>query len=147
AATANVTLKGTNQTAVGSGGKLKLGGKQSGGVLGTSAGFSVSAVPRDYTDTFVSLLTCGRGGVVVQAGWKSDSASGSIADLDGAEISEMVEYQLPGTGCFAAAAAGANSDYLPANSLSTDTHSRSTAELTAAGTLIANQTCKFKDNR
>jgi len=147
AATANVTLKGTAQTSVGSGGNLKLTAKQGGTVLATSAGFSVSAIPRDYTDTFVSLVAGARRGFVVQDGWKSDSASGSIADLDGAEISEMVEYQLPGTGCFAAAAPGANSGYLAANSLTTDTHSRSTAELTAAGVLVANQTCKFNDNR
>ena len=116
-ATANVTLKGTAQTSVGSGGNLKLTAKQGGAVLATSAGFSVSAIPRDYTDTFVSLVTGARRGFVVQDGWKSDSASGSITDLDGAEISEMVEYQLPGTGCFDAAGAGANSGYLAANSL------------------------------
>jgi hypothetical protein len=145
--TTNVTLNGTKQTSVGSGGNLNLAVTQGGVTLATSNGFSVSAIPRDYTDAFKSLLTGARRGFIVQDGWKSDSTSGSISDLDGAEISEMVEYQLPGTGCFTAALPGQNSHYLPANSLTTDTHSRSTSELTGPGTLVANQTCKFNDNR
>ncbi len=146
AASGQVTLRGTTQTAVGSGGNLKLVAKAGAQVVGTSAPFSVSAIPRDYTDTFKSLLKDHRRGFVVQDGWKSDSASGAIADLDGAEISEMVEYQR-GTGCFAGAAPGQNSDYLPANRLTTDTHSRGVAELTSPGFLDANQTCKFNDKR
>jgi hypothetical protein len=145
--TTKVTLQGTKQTGIGHGGNLNLAVKQGGATLATSNGFSVSAIPRDYSDTFVSLLTGAKRGFIVQDGWKSDSSTKSISDLDGAEISEMVEYHLPGTGCFKAATPGHNSSYLPADSLSTDTHSRSTSELTGPGTLVANQTCKFKDNR
>ncbi|MGH9164421.1 MAG: hypothetical protein ACRDZW_02765, partial [Acidimicrobiales bacterium] len=145
AGAANVSLVGTVQTAVGSAGGLKLVATQGGNVLVRSAAFSVSAIPQDYTDTFVSLLTDNRRGFVVQDGWSSDSAGG-IADLDGAEISEHVEYG-GATGCFAGNARGSNSGFLPANALTKDTHSRGKAELTSPGVLVTKQTCSFNDKR
>lgn len=143
-ATANINLRGKDQTDSGKGGNLKLVAKQGGVKLGESGAFSVSSIPQNYTDTFVSLLTVDSRGFKVQDGWSSDSRT--FADLDQTEISELVDYSA-GTGCFAASAAGNNSGYLPGNQLTTDTHSRPTAELTSAGKLVAKQACMFKDKR
>jgi hypothetical protein len=141
----NLTLRGTVQTAPGSGGGLSLVARQGAIELARSHPFSVSAIPQDYTDTFVSLLTDHRRGFIVQDGWVSDSPGG-LADLDQAEISEQVEYG-ENTGCFRGRAAGHNSVYLPANQLSQDTHSRGKAELILPGRLVAQQMCTFNDKR
>lgn len=143
AASGNINLRGIDQTDVGKGGNLKLVAKLAGTKLAESAGFSVSSIPQNYTDTFVSLMTGASRGFVVQDGWSSDS--GTFADLDQTEISELVEYGV-GTGCFAGAV-GNNSGYLPGNQLTKDTHSRAVASLTSAGKLTANQVCEFNDKR
>ena len=111
--------------------------------LAESGAFSVSSIPQNYTDTFVSLVTGVSRGFVVQDGWSSDS--GTFGDLDQTEISEQVAYGA-GTGCFTGGV-GSNSGYLPGNSLTSDTHSWSVADLTSAGKLTAKQACMFKDNR
>jgi peptidoglycan hydrolase-like protein with peptidoglycan-binding domain len=138
-----VNLRGATQTSPGSAGKLQLVASQGGTEIERSGAFSVSAVPQFYTDAFDHDLTGARRGFVVQDGWESDS--GSIADLDQADISEQVEVTTQ-TGCFAGLA-GNVSSYLPANSLTQDTHSTPTATLTSAGRRIAQQTCEFRDKR
>lgn len=140
---ATVNLRGATQSSPGNAGKLNLIASQGGTEIGRSGGFSVSAVPQFYTDVFDHDLTGGRRGFVVQDGWESDS--GSIADLDQADISEQVEVTTQ-TGCFAGLA-GNVSSYLAANSLTQDTHSTPTATLTSAGRRIAQQTCEFRDKR
>ena len=142
-ASKNVKLRGGDQTDKGKAGNLKLVAKQGAAKLADSGAFSVSSIPQNYTDTFVSLVTGTSRGFVVQDGWSSDS--GVFADLDETEISELVEYGA-GTGCFAGAV-GANSGYLPGNQLTQDTHYWDVASLTSAGKLIAKQACMFKDNR
>jgi hypothetical protein len=138
-----VNLRGVVQTDAGKGGNLKLVAKQGSTVLDTTGGFSVSAIPQNYSDTFVSLVTGDKRGFVVQDGWESDS--GVFGDLDQTEISEQVEV-TSATGCFAGTGKK-NSGYLPGNVLSQDTHSSPVAPMTQAGDRVATQTCMFKDKR
>jgi peptidoglycan hydrolase-like protein with peptidoglycan-binding domain len=142
-ASGTVKLRGATQTDVGKGGALKLVARQGATQVATSSGFSVSSIPENYSDTFVRLLTGNRRGFVVQDGWKSDS--GTFADLNKTEISERVE-ETKATGCFVGLGSQ-NSDYLPGNALTKDTHSSATSTLTSTGERIAQQTCMFKDNR
>jgi hypothetical protein len=151
-ATADVTsdttvqLRGGTQTAVGSAGNLHLVadmGTGPGARLATSNAFSVSAIPQNYSDTFVSVLTGNRRGIVVQDGWESDS--GTFADLDKTEQSERVEHKSS-SGSLAGFASN-NSGYLPGDVLTTDTHSVGTARLTGTGDAFTHQTTMFKDNR
>jgi hypothetical protein len=142
-ATANINLQGVQQTDPGKGGNLKLVAKQGTTALGESGAFSVSSIPQNYSDTFVSLSTGTVRGFTVQDGWESDS--GTFADLDETAISELVDYDA-GTGCFAGAT-GANSGYLPGNVLTMDHHEWDTPSLTSAGKLTAKQACMFKDKR
>jgi hypothetical protein len=142
-ASGTVKLRGVTQTDVGKGGALKLVARRGATQVATSSGFTVSSIPENYSDTFVRLLTGTRRGFVVQDGWKSDS--GTFADLNKTEISERVE-ETKATGCFVGLGSQ-NSDYLPGNVLTQDTHSSGTASLTSIGERIAQQTCMFKDNR
>lgn len=142
-ASKSVTLKGTAQTAPGSGGGLRLVARQGATILAASNTFTVSAIPQNYKDTFVSLLTGAKRGFVVQDDWQSDS--GTFADLDETEISEQVEV-TSSTGCFSGTGAN-NSGYLAGNVKSQDTHSSPASIMTAAGRREATQTCMFKDKR
>jgi len=161
----DVNLQGVVQTDAGKGGNLKLVAmhrSQSQGVgawfrkmlsmsptfeapqsVAASAGFSVSSIPQNYSDTFVSLLTGEKRGFVVQDGWESDS--GTFGDLDQTEISEQVEVTSQ-TGCFESSGKQ-NSGYLAGNKLSKDTHSSPVSIMTKAGHRVAEQTCMFKDKR
>jgi len=139
-----VQVRGVAQTNPGNGNKLRLLARQGAGPqLAVSNLFTVSSIPQNYSDTFVSLLTGARRGIVVQDGWESDS--GTFADLDETEISERVEHKAS-SGCLAGFASG-NSGYEPGNVLTTDTHSVGTASLTGAGHVFTHQTCMFKDHR
>jgi hypothetical protein len=142
-AAGEVKLQGVVQTDPGKGGNLKLVAKHGGNTLDATGGFSVSAIPQNYSDTFVSLVTGPKRGFVVQDGWESDS--GVFGDLDQTEISEQVEV-TSATGCFAGVGKS-NSGYLPGNVLSQDTHSSPVAPMTKAGDRVATQTCMFKDKR
>ena len=138
-----VQLRGTAQTPVGGGPVLSLVAELGGTRLAASPGFAVSAIPENYTDTLIREIdTKAQHGFKVQDGWSSDS--GNTADLDGAEIAEVVEY---GGASGAFTPTGKNSGYLPAQTFTTDTHVSNSRTLTEPGTLTANQTCKFKDNR
>jgi hypothetical protein len=149
--TTKVTVTGGTQTKPGHGGNLKIQAKLSGTVKAESAGFSVCAHPIDFTDTYHSdVYTATRLGVRVQDGWSSDS--GTFADLDETEISEVVSYTgtnnsppFPARG-----AVGANnSGYLPGDALTVDTHSigRGTITLGTAGVTEAQQLSIFKCKR
>ncbi len=143
-ADATLQLKGGTQTAPGSAGNLRLVADMGAGKrLVASNAFSVSSIPQNYSDAFVSEVTGNRRGFVVQDGWESDS--GTFADLDQAEISERVEHGAK-SGCFASFSS-TNSSYLVANKLTKDTHSAGVSLLTSAGSVITNQTCMFKDKR
>ena len=139
----SLTLKGTVQTSPGSGGGLALVAKQGTTELARTDPFTVSAIPKNYKDTFVRLLTGDQRGFVVQDDWESDS--GKFSDLDEAEISELVQV-TSSSGSFSGNPSNTSS-YLPANSKTKDTHSSATAGLTGPGTRDASQTCMFRDKR
>jgi hypothetical protein len=140
-----IILQGTVQTGPGSAGQLRLAAKFAGNIIARSDPFSVSSIPQDYTDVLSGLVdTSTRKGIIVQDGWQSDS--GVLADLDQAEISEIVEY-TGGTGAFAGTTSGKNSGYLSATSLSKDTHSFAASQLTGPGYLLSKQVCIFRDKR
>jgi hypothetical protein len=145
-ASATVKLRGGDQTDVGKAGGLRLIAKQGPTVLASSAGFSVSAIPQNWSASFNSLITGTRRGIKVDNNWESDS--GNLADLDKAERSEQVQYGA-GSGSLAGAGAGAqNSGYFPADSSPlTDSHGIGVAVLTGPGSLVAEQTFIFKDKR
>lgn len=140
---ADVNLQGVAQTDPGKGGSLKLVAKQGGSQVAASGGFSVSAIPQNYSDTFVSLVTGPKRGFVVQDGWESDS--GVFGDLDQTEIAEQVEA-TSATGCFSGVSKS-NSGYLAGNKLSKDTHGTPASICTKPGNRVATQTCMFKDKR
>jgi peptidoglycan hydrolase-like protein with peptidoglycan-binding domain len=143
-ANAVVQVRGGTQTAPGNGGKLRLLARQgTGPQLAASNPFTVSSIPQNYSDTFVSLVTGPARGIVVQDGWESDS--GIFTDLDETEISERVEHKSS-SGSLAGFASG-NSGYQAGNVLTTDTHSTSTSSLTGNGNVFTHQTCMFKDHR
>jgi hypothetical protein len=143
---ATVRLRGVNQTGVGKAGGLRIVAKQGPVLLASSAGFSVSSIPQNWSISFHSLITGGRRGIRVNNNWQSDS--GNVADLDQAERSEQVQYGA-GSGSLSGAGAGAhNSGYLPANNPPlTDSHGAGVGLLTGVGSIIAEQTFIFKDKR
>lgn len=120
--TFKITVTGGDQTNPGHGGQLKIQAKLDGAPKAESAGFTVCAHPLNWTDTlYADIDEPSRVGVVVQDGWDSDSG-GSIAGLDQAEISEVVEYDAPTSPPFSGAGGANNSGYLAANELTQDTH-------------------------
>ncbi len=141
--TADVKLKGGDQTDVGKGGSLKLVAKQGGATLATSAGFTVSAIPQNYKDVFARLITGPKRGFFVSDSWESDS--GVVADLKETEISELVEV-TSASGCFSGTSKS-NSGYLAGDKFSEDQHGTPVSILTKAGNRVAQQTCMFKDKR
>lgn len=143
-ASATVQLKGVDQTDVGSAGNLTLVASQGGTRLAASAGFSVAAIPQNWSVTLNALVTGPERGIDVNNNWESDS--GIVADLDKAQRSEQVQYGT-GTGCFAGVT-GNNSGYRAADSPPlVDHHAAPVGLLTGVGTIVAEQTFIFKDDR
>ncbi|HEU4793592.1 MAG TPA: hypothetical protein VFS96_08035 [Nitrolancea sp.] len=143
---ATVQLRGTSQTKPGNAWRLRLVADVGATRVAQSNGFSVSAIPQDFSVSFHSLITGGFRGIRVNNSWQSDS--GNVADLDEAERSEQVQYGA-GSGVLAGAGAAAgNSGYLPAhNPPLVDNHGANTAVLTGVGSITAEQTFIFKDKR
>jgi uncharacterized repeat protein (TIGR03803 family) len=116
---AKVRLFGGIQTSPGSADNLQLALQVRGQVTIRSDGFSVAAIPLNYSDDELLVLrhftVTGRG-FRVQGTWDSDS--GVIADLDQVHISEAVEYPL-GEGLFRVPPEPKNSKYLPGTSSGT----------------------------
>ena len=106
--TTTVNLSGTTQTAQtggsggGNAGNLALVAQVRGQAAVQSSGFSVAAIPMNFTDVLLRLYNNsnngGNGlcGMQVQDGWASDS--GTVADLDQVMISEKVQVQGTATG-------------------------------------------------
>lgn len=156
--TTNVKIRGTAQTAAtagtggGNAGNLRLAAKVRGTIATQSNGFSVAAIPVNWTDTLVGPATSppcttpGLLGIVVQDGWSSDSDTGAIADLDAVDIAESVQVTVA-TGPFTGLG-GNTSGYLPATSLSQDCHGTPPSVLSGpAGSRVINQTSIFRDRR
>jgi hypothetical protein len=146
AASGNVTLRGTAQTAPGSAGALALVAKVGGTEIGRSNGFTICAIPTTVSVAFGGLITGDQRGIEMTT--SNDSDSGSVADLDQVHMSEMVKYQN-GTGCFAGITSGDNSGYLHANATphGTDSHGTPVSLVTSAGYIESVQAFKFKDAR
>ena len=149
----SVNLSGGTQTAptagytAGNAGNLMLTVRVRGQDTAQSAGFSVAAIPVNWSIALPSnsLVTGSRRGIRVINSWKSDS--GVLGDLGAVERSEVVEY-LPGTGIFTVPPGALNSGYIDATlGSATDTHSVSTALLTGTGVQDANQAFEFRDQR
>lgn len=150
--TTTITITGGTQTKPGHAGQLKIEAKLDGSTAkGTSDGFSICAHPINYSDPRDSdINTPGSVGVRVQDGWESDS--GTFANLDETEISEVVDYVgVNDSPPFAARGAipFKNSGYLPGNSLTKDSHSigRASISLGPAGISEALQLCIYKCKR
>ena len=145
-------LRGVTQTAPGSGGNLRLVARHGGALLARSAGFSVAAIPQNFSITFNSELSGARRGIVVNNHWTSDS--GNVADLDEVTRSEQVEYGA--SSGILAGYSGMNSGFLPAHSPpTTDTHStgvatwlnKPAAGIGIIGQAVADQVFIFNDRR
>ena len=142
--TTDIDLVGTTQTAAtagaggGNAGNLTLVAQVRGQNTVRSGGFSVAAIPQNFSDTFLALINDGTNvGIKVKDTWESDS--GVLADLDQAMLSEQVQGTIP----------GGTSGYLPANMFSTDSHTISSAAVKAgpAQTFTFMQVNIFRDLR
>jgi hypothetical protein len=167
-ATSSINLVGTTQTAAtgGSGGgyagNLALVARVREQDALTSAGFSVAAIPLNFTDVFYAdhgstnphmIGGVPHVGVAVQDGWSSDS--GDNADLNQVYIAEQVQT-ASNSGVFSGTG-GLTSGYLRADESSIDFHGVAAYYLTGVGmppgfqrgygTLEKNQTSMFRDYR
>lgn len=105
----SVRLRGTAQTEPGHAGALAIVAKIGDTEVGRSNAFTICAIPTRVSAAFDSLITGPERGIRMRL--TNDSDSGSIADLDQVQISEVVEYR---GWCFGDLEPG-NSQYLPAN--------------------------------
>jgi hypothetical protein len=147
-----VNFRGVGQTAptegfsAGNAGQLKLVVQVRGTDTVQSNGFSVVAIPENWTDVFLSKDKGKRRGFKVQDGWSSDS--GDPLDLDAVDISEEIETAAA-TGVFARRGRRIlTSGYLSATIPSSDDHSVPLSWVRKpGGTLTLNQTSVFRDRR
>src|SRR5262249_44550772 len=143
--------RGTAQTAAtaapggGNAGNLQLVAQVRGQDTVRTPGFSVAAIPVNFTTTFDSNINDGvRIGLAVRNAWTSDS--GVLADLDAAERSEIVDVVVA-NGVFVGVGAQ-NSGFFPANlGALVDQHATPAAVLLGNGTRVANQVFIFNDLR
>lgn len=143
-ASGTMQLRGTVQTAPGSVGGLHLVAHWGGRVVGAGNAFSVAAIPQNMVLNSSTAVTGTRRGIAVTQSWSSDS--GTLADLDEAQQSEVVEY-ISNSGVFVGLGSR-NSGYMPATrGTVVDTHGTPVSALTGPGARLAHQTKKFLDNR
>jgi hypothetical protein len=157
--TTTVNLSGTTQTAPtgglggGNAGNLMLVAQVRGQNAVQSLGFSVAAIPMNFTDTSPSVYVAKDStncGMQVLDGWASDS--GVPGDLDQVQISELLQLENDATltGIFQQVNATDVSGYQPATGfVSTDTHSVSCSLLAvpAVATMNDRQVSVFLDLR
>jgi len=146
AASGPVKVRGTDQTAQGSAGKLKLVAKSGGHEVGSSNAFTVCAIPTTVTVSFASLITGDERGIEMTTSNNSDS--GHVSDLDKVQMSEKVKY-VNGQGAFDGITSGDNSSFLPANASphGVDHHGMPVSLITGAGKLDSGQVFVFNDDR
>jgi hypothetical protein len=147
--TMTVNLRGVDQTAVGSGGNLRLVAHQGTTRLAASNRFSVASIPQNWGIAFHSLVTrcpppmTGRClGFNVQDSWESDS--GDVADLDQVDIAERIEFDSRG-GSLATLGIRTSHYLSGADTFTRDTHS--VRALSDSGFWLVKQTSMFRDNR
>jgi hypothetical protein len=141
-----IRLRGIDQTAPGSAGRLRVVAKVGSTRIGASNRFTICAIPTRIRIVQGGTVRYSRRGVVATT--YNDSDSGRIGDLDKVEISEKVHY-FPGTGCFEDVISGDNSYYLAANLWphAYDEHSTPVAIMDIPGTFVADQLFVFRDGR
>ncbi len=150
--TTTVNLVGTTQTAPttggtggGNAGHLNLVAQLLGQNVVTSTGFSVAAIPLNFTDAYLATYTNASPltlngvayiGISVQDGWASDS--GSVTDLGSVNIEEQVQAGQ-GTGVFAQFGIGVPAPtYNSATSFTADVHLAPGWFLTGTGAGVPN---------
>jgi hypothetical protein len=141
-----LALKGAIQTAAGKGGKLKLTAHQGGKEIAKSGGFSVAAIPEDWSVTLKSRIDdADRKGFAVKDNWKSDGGGDPKIELSEISISEVVrDYNAVGV----YTEGGTTSGYLPAKKgFTSDYHTSPESEFAGLGSLSADQVSIFKDKR
>ncbi len=143
--TADVPMRGTVQTSPGNAGHINVVAQVRGQDAVTSNGFSVAAIPQNFSEALVSTVNFG---IRVSASWQSDSTN--PADLDQVQFSEQVQVDNE-TGSLVGLGGGQNSHYLPmplTGTICCDTHGTPPALITAApGTQQLSQTHTLKDAR
>jgi hypothetical protein len=141
------------QTKPGNAGKLFVVVQLGGGgnpptVLKKSAGFSVAAIPMNWTDKYLDQgVFRGMAGLIVDDGWSSDS--GAREDLDQVFLSEAVEV-VKATGVFVGAAVKTSgySDDPASAKFTQDEHTVAVSLITAkGGNYEAKQLHLFNDKR
>ncbi len=149
--TGAVQLSGTVQTAAtggtggGNAGNLQLVGQVRGTNAVQSSGFSVAAIPVNFSTAKSGDINDGTSvGLQVTNSWTSDS--GNLADLSAVQRSEQIDV-VTATGVFSGTG-GQTSGFFSATLGSlTDSHSTPDAVLTGNGSRIANQAFIFNDQR
>jgi outer membrane protein OmpA-like peptidoglycan-associated protein len=143
-ASGTVNLQGVDQTDPGKSGGLTLVARRGGAVLASSKGFSVSAIPQNFSFTFSGLITRPfERGILVNEHWESDS--GVLSDLDEAEVAERVEITTDTGAC---KGVGQRSGcYAPAFTILGSADEHSFPIIKSECTRIVNQTHMFKDHR
>jgi hypothetical protein len=145
--THKISLKGKDQTTPGNSSKLKLVAKNGKKEITSSNGFSVAAIPQNWSSIYdqpASFENFDAVGVKVVNKWESDS--GEIADLDMAMRAENVQhYEKTG---FFSTATGNNSSYVDANTGQIeDRHRVRPRANIKEGTIDTQQTFRFKCSR
>ncbi len=155
----SVIIEGGTQTAPGNAGNLRVRASMGGTALGRSPGFTVAAWPRDFTISRHSdVNTSGVVGLFVNIGCVSDSASGSLTDLNEAEHTEIVDIQSrdnpPFTSAAGTSTTSGTSGLMPATSTGLiDRHRYGRANIVTAGTaagtyrIVYGQNFLFNDRR
>ncbi len=145
-ATGKVTLKlqGVDQTDDSKhAGKLHLLAHQSGKLLASSSGFSVSSIPQDMEFEFKELVKGDFRGIRVLYNWQSDSQNKS--DLDKAPQAERIEHHATGSlkGAFRV-----TSCYGKSTKRDLDEHAIGpVGTFKSAGHDVVSQTFMFRDDR
>jgi hypothetical protein len=122
----SIKLRGVDQTDPKKGGNLRLVADMDGTRVASSNGFSVSAIPQNWSNGFLRIIPHDEGpylGIEVQDMWESDSGPKNIADLDQVRISESIELTTK-TGAFSDVTEEnmKTSNYFPGNKLTLDSH-------------------------
>jgi PKD domain/Glucodextranase, domain B/IPT/TIG domain len=143
-ATTDVALRGTVQTTPGNAGNIKVVAQVRSQDAVTSGGFSVAAIPQNFSEALAGTVHFG---IRVSVSWQSDSTN--PADLDQVQFSEQVQVDSE-TGSLVGLGGGLNSGYLPmplSGTICCDTHGTPPANVTGPGTQQLSQTHTFKDAR
>jgi|GEM_PF-1710701 len=142
-----LAIKGTGQTDTGKANNLALIVTQGTAELASTPGFSVAAIPQNWSVQYVSdIIESGKRGIKVLNSWESDSSD--LTDLDKVKRKEVIE-RLPATGNQTNEFEGTPSEWRRADTGSIrDLHTLPSGLIQkGAGTKTTNQGFVFKDDR